>query len=617
MIIVPWNNWAKPHQSIAFDGLHPANRGLVASCFFQESGVTRSTGYSETGIIYGDHEGGSSAPAWNLGDYGPYIDYSSAVEKIIFSGNGLDVTHFTLIARIRIAAVHANMIMGYAGSEHGSDSRYVLQTWDDGLGYVSFYDGSQRQIDGGAHPTDWFTLSARYDQSTLSIEYDGVQQNSASFTGTPTGTGTLRLGGQPNNSFPFQGDLAWFRVYNRKLTDTELMRVVKAPFIGFHTRRFIYTGISVVSGPTEINASESIGVQLSEQLDGFIDGSISEAISLQLTEQVQGYVEGQLAETHSVNPDEAILLTNSLLASDSIAIGLQESTQFENSLEAEESVTVGLSESTQFFNTLSVLDGHAISITEQATLTPFGLLAIHADESVSINFSEQTIHFNTCSVEELLAILFSEDGSVEIDATGPVSINVTDTISLNPQESVQFYVDLLAAESIQLILLESSDVEETSGLPVQIVASESIGVNLTESVQFLNSLNVSESVSVALLESSSLVLYGLLAVSGSETIPVFVTEQTQFSNTLEAQESVQLAFLETLEGVIIGTVLISASEEIAILVNELASLNTGITLGKIIVSSVVDVNPSFTASSEHPVYTVASLQSLYGAIKTT
>lgn len=95
---------------------------------------------------------------------------------------------------------------------------------------VGFFNGAWRNTTGHTPPLNtWFQIVGSYDGNTVRQYYNGAVTSSLSYTGTSSTGGTVRIAArwddltQTTQNY-FSGSIAAVRIYNRTLSDIEVLQ---------------------------------------------------------------------------------------------------------------------------------------------------------------------------------------------------------------------------------------------------------------------------------------------------------------------------------------------------------------------------------------------------------
>jgi hypothetical protein len=93
-----------------------------------------------------------------------------------------------------------------------------------------YFDGSWQNVTGFAASLDtWYHLIGTYDGSTLKFYRNSILNSQLSYSGTPRSGGEIRIARRWDESVSnsinfFDGDISIIRIYNRALTQTEVIK---------------------------------------------------------------------------------------------------------------------------------------------------------------------------------------------------------------------------------------------------------------------------------------------------------------------------------------------------------------------------------------------------------
>ena len=201
---------------------HPMNipsPGLISAWHFDEN-----TGTTAHDSVAG-HNGTISSAGWVSGIRGKALQFDGTTSQIEVPGagfnpvgNGLSLSFWF---RLNAAGDKGTFIfqnLKYAASMD-AQGRIVFTVYTP-AGYTLNSGTASRVLD-----TDWHHVALTYDGTTMKIFLDGLMRTYASKSGNlQSSTADVYIGKQQNIN-PFKGTLDEMLVYNRALTDTEILQV--------------------------------------------------------------------------------------------------------------------------------------------------------------------------------------------------------------------------------------------------------------------------------------------------------------------------------------------------------------------------------------------------------
>jgi len=211
-------NWS-PISNIA-SGRTLSQAGTVAEWHFDEgtgSSASDSSGNSNTGTLTG-------SPAWVDGKIGKSLQFDGLNTYVsVADSNILDLTTGISVE----AWVKCGDISQDGSTRRVLDKGAYLIGASDKAYFKIFKGGIASSVEKTWTSADvnvWHHLVGTYDGATLKLYQDGVLVNQTATTGSiDTNTTTLNIGRQPSGAGRFSGIIDEVKIYNRALTDAEVL----------------------------------------------------------------------------------------------------------------------------------------------------------------------------------------------------------------------------------------------------------------------------------------------------------------------------------------------------------------------------------------------------------
>ena len=205
----------------------------VAAYGFEEGSGTTVTDISGNG-----NDGTISAAVWSAaGRFGNALSFNGSSARV----NILDSPSLDLTAAMTLEAwVYPTTLSGWRTvilKETSGGLAYSLYAHDNAprpAAYVNLGGGDISALGIQALPLNtWTHLAASYDGSMLRIFVNGTQVGSRSVGGSITvSTGALRIGGNAPWGEYFAGRIDEVRIYDRTLTQAEILADMNTPVVG-------------------------------------------------------------------------------------------------------------------------------------------------------------------------------------------------------------------------------------------------------------------------------------------------------------------------------------------------------------------------------------------------
>ena len=215
-----------------------------------------------TGAVNNDWEA-VNGPTRTVGEKGIGCTFVSASSQYV-KKNLVLLQPLTVFALVKLATLNTNQ--GYI-SIGGSDQRHLLYSSNTATWFFSGSGGTYGQAAGGGALTAglWYSLVGRAQSSTSrQVFINGIQRGTDTTAVSPTASSLCVAGaswssGAPQAGFYLNGDMAVWGVWNRALTDGEIMSLYVNPWQIFSRRIPIPTPAAAASAPT-ITALSAIGI---------------------------------------------------------------------------------------------------------------------------------------------------------------------------------------------------------------------------------------------------------------------------------------------------------------------------------------------------------------------
>ncbi len=158
------------------------------------------------------------------------FDGTNSALRINWINPSLNLTTFTVEAWVNPRSLSGNG--GFIVSKHTT----LSVNYELGFNLINklefgFFDGAWHFVTSTAVPQvgAWTHLVGTYDGSTIKLYVDGVLDVQLSYTGTPPTTGQpMSIGQRSNGTFTFDGLIDEVSIYNRALTDAEILGIFQA-----------------------------------------------------------------------------------------------------------------------------------------------------------------------------------------------------------------------------------------------------------------------------------------------------------------------------------------------------------------------------------------------------
>lgn len=145
------------------------------------------------------------------------------------------LTNWTVEAWARIGASLTGKVTTIVTNQYDlvSNLNFSLGTNNAPSSYnlvVGFFNGAWRNTTGHTPPLNtWFQIVGSYDGNTIKQYYNGAVTSSVNYTGTSSSGGSVRIATRwddltQTTSNYFSGSISTIRIYNRTLSDTEILQ---------------------------------------------------------------------------------------------------------------------------------------------------------------------------------------------------------------------------------------------------------------------------------------------------------------------------------------------------------------------------------------------------------
>jgi hypothetical protein len=216
-----------------------------------------------TGAVDNDWEA-VNGPTRTVGQNGIGRTFVSASSQYV-KRNLVLSQPLTVFALVKLATLNANQ--GYV-SIGGSDQRHLLYSSNTATWFFSGSGGTYGQAAGGILTAGlWYSLVGRAQSSTSrQVFINGIQRGTDTTAVSPTASSLCVAGaswssGAPQAGFYLNGDMAVWGVWNRALTDGEIMSLYVNPWQLFAPRR-IYIPTATAAGYTHPTLSAATATEI-------------------------------------------------------------------------------------------------------------------------------------------------------------------------------------------------------------------------------------------------------------------------------------------------------------------------------------------------------------------
>lgn len=145
------------------------------------------------------------------------------------------LSNWTVEAWARIGASLTGKVTAIVTNQYNlsTDLNFSLGTNNSPSSYnlvVGFFNGAWRNTTGHTPPLNtWFQIVGSFDGNTVKQYHNGAVTSSLSYTGTSSTGGTVRIAARWDDvtqtaSNYFSGSIASVKIYNRALSDTEVLQ---------------------------------------------------------------------------------------------------------------------------------------------------------------------------------------------------------------------------------------------------------------------------------------------------------------------------------------------------------------------------------------------------------
>lgn len=229
-LLADGQSFIKPSSGATMNG-HSINTDCVMRLLLNEATGTTLTDLSTAG-----NDLTLSSVTWSFSDRGdaPLFNGSSDSASGLDSALPAGSTTRTLAVRFKLTAPHTSgyqFLFNYGNASSGEQCGILFA---DGFGgYVfgqNFGDavGSAIKADDGR----WYSMAVRIVSGTWETFLDGVLQNIDTLTTNTVLDGTFYLGSQDGTQSFFNGKIDSLAIWDRALTDAEIMLWSNDPYIG-------------------------------------------------------------------------------------------------------------------------------------------------------------------------------------------------------------------------------------------------------------------------------------------------------------------------------------------------------------------------------------------------
>jgi len=238
----------KPMLGTQLDWSDPINKGLLALYAVNSSAgslLMDSSGNSKNGTL--------SLVSWVLSPRGAALDFSSSTSALVDLGYpvvGSSLSGLSVVCLCKVAGTTpASQIIAENGTNYNYNTFYLSQEDASHFGFTVYGPTpaaaaySSRVSSVAYSVGDWYHVVGTWTPGKDPDFYlNGVLSNGAAGgtarTGLLDGNRTLQLGKRPDGtSTSFTGQIAFFAVYSRTLTPSEILRLYQDPWCGFVKER--------------------------------------------------------------------------------------------------------------------------------------------------------------------------------------------------------------------------------------------------------------------------------------------------------------------------------------------------------------------------------------------
>lgn len=226
----------KPFPGARINWLHPCAKGQILSLLFNEGTGNQLWDYSlkgHTNIIHGPAWtprtlGGSSVDGWVL-DFNPVNDYvGSSFNFRNDIGNG---NPFTLISWINLDEYGSRDHATVLGSTYSGSERTYFLIRNTGNPFIGLGDWYAESSGVGLTLDVWQHYAVTYDGSNVKVYMNaGIPWDSGNIGSKIFGNGAIRIGLQVNNANDFNGMISSVVIYNRALSNLEIINDYINPY---------------------------------------------------------------------------------------------------------------------------------------------------------------------------------------------------------------------------------------------------------------------------------------------------------------------------------------------------------------------------------------------------
>ena len=227
----------KEYEPIVTNGLvFSVDAGFVTS-FYTSGSTWRDISLNgATGTLF-------NSPSYS-GTSGGFLRFSKASSQYATSTNIGSVSNWTIEAWVRFnSSLNGQVAMVIGNQFNGTNAiNFTMGTNSAPTSYniqVGFYDGSWRNTSGFTPALNtWYYIAGTYEGSIIRQYVNGVASGGTlSYVGTPVSGGEIRMMRRWDDAVSttnlFDGDLAIVRVYNRRLSATEILTNYNAQLARF------------------------------------------------------------------------------------------------------------------------------------------------------------------------------------------------------------------------------------------------------------------------------------------------------------------------------------------------------------------------------------------------
>lgn len=237
----------KPYRSALLDKLNPLSRGLIACWLFNEN---------NGGIVF-DHSGFGNHLTLNLssvawGDSGLYYTADDQQQCLLTNSINFGANH-TIVCKVKPYFSASDAITNMICGAHDNDNYIAFSSGTTGREYVIQDNGNNNIIFSSSYAytaNDVFSWALSSDGANWRNYRNGVLEEAKGYT-TYVIIEEL-FNGYTDNQYTWQGSIEYFYIYDRVLSQPEIMMVHLNPYQIFESEsisRLVY--VAAAGGSSE------------------------------------------------------------------------------------------------------------------------------------------------------------------------------------------------------------------------------------------------------------------------------------------------------------------------------------------------------------------------------